>query len=125
MVIERFEPGQFKGLCFKYEFLFFCRFPKMGMAKERHMNENENKHTATDFFVMVVQVGDQSATEVISRIKRPVVIRLVMTDELDCFSDAFEKSGSILIRLGVAMQLFHLDSDLARFCREKKKKRLS
>jgi len=79
----------------------------------------ENKHTATDFFVMIVQVGDQSASEIISRIKWPMVICLVMTDELDCFSDAFEKSGSILIRLGVAMQLFHLDSDLARFCHGK------
>jgi hypothetical protein len=48
-----------------------------------------------------------------------------MTDELDCFSDAFEKSGSILFRLGVAMQLFHLDSDLARFCGERKKRKLS
>jgi hypothetical protein len=102
-------------------FFRFAGFQKWEMRwqKERQKNVmNSIKHTTTDFFIMVVQVGDQSATKIISRIKGTVMIRLVMTDELDCFCDAFKKSGPILIRLGVAMQLFHLDSNLARFCHE-------
>lgn len=46
-----------------------------------------------------------------------MMIGLMVTNKLDCFGDAFKKSGSILIRFRVAMQLFHLDGYIARFCR--------